>query len=211
MKPFAVGNSFAVVILFAALSVTACSNDADAPESTGDQTAAPKTDSSQSETPSPKDLMTASLNGDLERVRQSLERGVDVNSTDEKGTTPLMLAAYNGHTQVVRQLLEHGARVDARNAEGRTALMFAATGSFPETVEVLLDRGADPNARDQKEEWSALMFASAEGRVDVVQMLLDNGADPSFTDTDGDTALTFAKDNGHTEVVRLLEEARERS
>jgi ankyrin repeat protein len=115
-----------------------------------------------------------------------------------------MLAAYNGHTTVVRRLLERGADLTAQNAEGRTALMFAATGSFPKTVEVLLKAGADPNVTGEVEGWSALMFAAAEGRPEVVRALLDHGADPSLTDNDGDTALTFAQDNGHSEVVEVL-------
>ncbi len=145
----------------------------------------------------------------MKQVRQVLEQGIDVNATDEKGNTPLMLASYNGHTEVVRHLLEHEARIGVRNGEGRTALMFAATGSFPETVEALLEEGADPNTTGEVEGWSALMFATAEGNREVVQVLLDHGADPSLQDKDGDTALTFAKNNNHSEIATLLERAQE--
>jgi ankyrin repeat protein len=49
------------------------------------------------------------------------------------------------------------------------------------------------------------MTAAAEGQLEVVRHLLDHGADRSLEDTDGDTALTFARQNGHAEVVKLLE------
>jgi ankyrin repeat protein len=47
--------------------------------------------------------------------------------------------------------------------------------------------------------------AAAEGQVEVVRCLLDYGADRSLEDTDGDTALALARQNGFTEVVELLE------
>jgi ankyrin repeat protein len=50
------------------------------------------------------------------------------------------------------------------------------------------------------------MTAAAEGQVDVVRCLLDHGADRSIKDADGDIALTFARQNGHTKVVELLEQ-----
>jgi ankyrin repeat protein len=48
------------------------------------------------------------------------------------------------------------------------------------------------------------MFAAAEGHIDVVRILLEYNADPSLEDIDGDTAETFARQNGHSEVADLL-------
>ena len=49
------------------------------------------------------------------------------------------------------------------------------------------------------------MTASAEGLADIVSLLLGAGADRNIKDVDGDTALDFARQNSHTEVVELLE------
>lgn len=156
--------------------------------------------------PGRQELIRAALEGRAKVVRRGLEAGLSPDATDGRGTgnTPLMVAAYNGHTEIVRLLLEEGAQIGVRNAEGRTALMFASTGSFPETVALLLRHGADPNATDEGEGWSALMFAAAEGHGEVVRTLLEGGADPSLTDRDGETARTFAENNGHAEVAGLL-------
>ena len=154
-----------------------------------------------------RDLLKAALEGQVGRVRQAVKQEVDVNVTDQAGYTPLMLASYNGHREVARFLLEHGARLGDRDKKGRTPLIFAASGSFPQMVELLLEEGADPDVTDQAEGWSALMFAAAGGHVEVVRTLLEHGADASLEDREGDTALTFARDNSHADVAALLENA----
>jgi ankyrin repeat protein len=106
---------------------------------------------------------------------------------------------------VAECLLDAGAEIDSRDGNGRTALLYASSGPFEETVTLLLTRGAEVNAQGSLEGFTALMTAAAEGQVEVVRRLLDHGADRSIEDTDGDTALTFARQNGHSEVVELLE------
>ncbi len=149
-------------------------------------------------------LRDAALKGEVNTVRQAIEQGVDMDAPDAEGRTALQFASYDGHTDVVRQLLDNKPVVDHRDGAGRTALMYAATGSNHETVRVLLAAGADPNIVDKVEGFTALMFAAAEGQLEVVQTLLNHGADVTLRDVDGDTALDFASQNGHTDVVRLL-------
>ncbi len=146
----------------------------------------------------------AALNGDLEGIRSMLRLGMDVNITEEEGRTALMFAGYNGHTEIVKLLIDRGAVVDSRDLADRTALLYAATGPFPETVKVLLEKKANINAVDNGEHFSPLMHAAAEGNLDVVKILIDYGADPTLKDVDGDTAESFARQKGHTEVVEYL-------
>ena len=150
-------------------------------------------------------LRQSSLEGDLKKVRESLEAGAGVNAVDMDGRTALMFAAYNGHSEVVLELLGHEASVDRRDLFGRTALLYAATGPFPETVRILLDKGAEPNVVDSEEHFSPLMHAAAEGNLDVVKILLEAGADPTLTDVDGDDAASFARQAGHQAVAEYLE------
>ena len=49
--------------------------------------------------------------------------------------------------------------------------------------------------------------AAAEGQADVVKLLLKHKADITLKDVDGDTAESFAAKNGHTAVVKILQEA----
>lgn len=50
--------------------------------------------------------------GDVAQVQASLEKGVDVNSTDEEGYSALQAAAENDHLEVVKLLVLKGANVD---------------------------------------------------------------------------------------------------
>ena len=141
----------------------------------------------------------------LERVRQLLEQGLDVNQVDADGRTPLMMDAFEGYTEVVDLLLNSGAEVDHRDGAGRTAVMYASSGPFPQTVELLIQSGAQVNRIDTVEGWTALMVAAAEGHQPVVEVLLRHGADIEITDQDGDAAIDHARERGQTHIVDLLE------
>lgn len=193
-----------IILLTAFMLFQSCGKDSPEPESVNKETTSPKAQSAPQLTSD--DLRAASLNGDLDTVKEAVEQGVDLHQGDQAGRTALMFASYNGHTEIVRFLKEQGGRIDEANSEGRTPLMFASSGPFPETVEFLLNEGADPNTSDSVENWSPLMYAAAEGNYEVVQILLEHEANVSMEDDDGETALDFARNNGHSEVVKLLED-----
>jgi ankyrin repeat protein len=153
-------------------------------------------------TPTVTDPATAAR---IERVRQSLEQGLDVNKTDADGRTALMMAAFEGYTVVVELLLDNGAEVDFADGVGRTAIMYASSGPFPQTVDLLARNGADVNRIDLAEGWTALMFAAAEGQQAVVEVLARHGADLELTDQDGDAAVDHARARGQVHIVTLLE------
>lgn len=162
------------------------------------------------ETPTAVDqevMYDAALNGNLEKVKESIGKGADLNAVDNEGRTALMYASFNGHTEIVRLLLNEGAEVGIRDPMGRTALLFASTGPFAETVKLLLDHHADPNITDKDEHFSPLMHAAAEGQLQVVKLLMERGADPALKDIDGETAALFARNKGHTEVAGLIQAA----
>jgi ankyrin repeat protein len=151
-------------------------------------------------------LSDAAFQGNRKAVEAMLPN-VDVNATDEGGRTMLMLASYGGHSTTVRLLCESKANPNLKDANRRTALMYAASGPNVHTVEILLAHGAEVNVIDGEEGWTALMFAAAEGHADIVRMLLDHGADPGLIDIDGESAVTFAENNGHNDVAAILRRA----
>ena len=159
-------------------------------------------------TPEEQALMEAAFTGNLEEVRRLVLDGTRVDVIDEERRTPLMFAAFNGHAPVAEYLLDAGAEIDTKDSSGRTALMYAASGPFVETVGLLLKRGAEVNVQGTLEGFTPLMTAAAEGLTDVVRLLLGAGADRDIKDVDGDTALSFARQNGHAEVLALLESER---
>ena len=146
----------------------------------------------------------AALEGNTETVRSYIEGGTNVNLTDEENRTALMYASFNGNQAIVSFLIENGANVNMFDVNKKTALIMAASGPYAETVRLLLENKADPNFTDLPENFTALMYAASEGQLEVVKVLLEYKADPSMKDVDGDNALTFAFNNGHTAVAELL-------
>ena len=196
---------FFLIFAIVCLSIlSTCERDTPEPGSLNERSSSTQTETSPSNDLSASDLRGAALNGNIDLVREAIEQGVDIQETDELDRTALMFAAYNGHTEIVQLLAENGSEITRPNSEGRTPLMFASSGPFPETVEYLLKNGAEPNSKDSIEGWTPLMYAAAEGNREVVEILLEHGADPNLEDTDGETAIDFAANNGHSEVVTLL-------
>ena len=149
-------------------------------------------------------FMQAALQGNADAIARGLRQGIDVNAVGEAERTALQLASFDGHTDVVNVLLKNGSKVDQLDASGRTALMYASTGANVETVKALLKADANVHLVDKVEQFNPLMWAAAEGQTEVVRLLLDAGADPTKQDVDGETALDFARDKRHADVIKLL-------
>ncbi len=152
-----------------------------------------------------KSIHEAALNGESDIVNNIIGSGNDINVRDPDGRTALMYAAFNGHADIMEKLISNGAKINLTDNFGRTALMFASSVPNPEAVRILLKNQADPDIADKEEHFTALMYAAAEGQTEVVKILLAFRADPLKKDADGDNALTFARNNGHKEIVTLLQ------
>ena len=66
-----------------------------------------------------KDLITATEEGNKDRVIELLKSGADINARrKENAATPLLIAAHRGHLEVVKLLLAAGADVNASAPNG---------------------------------------------------------------------------------------------
>ena len=168
-------------------------------------------------------LSEASKNGDIKRINQLLDEGVDINIRDSNGWTALMVASRysnNGSSlDTVRLLLDRGTDINIQEHGGWTALMVASrhsnNDSSLDTVRLLLDRGADTNIQDNNG-WTPLMSASRYSNngssLDTVRLLLDRGAGINIQDSKEWTPLMVASgESNHDsslETVKLLLENR---
>ena len=160
------------------------------------------------------DIWRACEEGDLERVRQLIQDGQDVNRGDSyRTTTPLMFAAYFGHDQVVRELIGAGADVNGKDKYKQSALHWASRCGHSSVVKTLAEAGANLNEQDV-DGVTPLMDAAAKGHANVVVELVRAGVDVSVVSSRecwsvaaGSTALHFAAEKKRIECGVLLVEA----
>ena len=80
------------------------------------------------------ELHGAARAGDVEKVKELLRAGADVDGEGWFGETPLHLAAFEGHRELTALLIEKGADVSAKDEYASTPLHEAAWGGHPEVA-----------------------------------------------------------------------------
>jgi ankyrin repeat protein len=80
--------------------------------------------------------------GDLIRLRNELDGGLDPNLCNQYSWTLLMVAAMEGNTSIGKILIERGADLDRRNKFRGTPLALAAHTGHSSFVSLLLANGA---------------------------------------------------------------------
>jgi len=169
-------------------------------------------------------MLQVAAKGDNARVRELLDKGVNVNMRGTDNNTPIMEAAYGMHLETVKLLLDHGADLSAKKNDGATpaglarsqeivdlfksvsSLVDAAAKGDNRAVAELVSKGTPVNGLD-KFGHSALTEASWGGKTETVKLLLEKGADPTIKKSDGETALSLANGQKHQDIVALLNEA----
>ena len=140
-----------------------------------------------------------------------LERGADVNATDDDGLTPLAVACQRGNHFGVESLLK-AAHIDInmRDKQGSTALHEACENGSNKITELLLKKGAEISVANV-DKVTPLHIASHEGCTEVVKILLLCGHRQnivptlvSAADGQGSTALHYAVESGVQSIVEAL-------
>lgn len=148
-------------------------------------------------------LPRAAKHGDVECIREMLNRGLSVNHHITAQGTMLHMAAGYGHESLVWLLLLHGAQVMAKDKHGRTALHLAASIRYCDVIQLLLDYNTDVAANDDQGS-TTLHIASKNAQEEVVMLLLNKGASIAAGDNEGKTPLHGAASTGAAAVVGLL-------
>mmetsp|Transcript_126588 Transcript_126588/g.405227 ORF Transcript_126588/g.405227 Transcript_126588/m.405227 type:complete len:1035 (+) Transcript_126588:101-3205(+) len=148
-------------------------------------------------------LQDAARNGDLEKVRQCIQQGAPLGSTDTDGNTALHLGALAGRADVARYLLEQQADAEARNDSGACALHSAAQEGHVQVCQVLLEAGVAVDMQETTRSRRPLHLAASGGHYDVCAALLAHKAAVNARDSDGLDALHNAARAGHAALCEL--------
>jgi len=170
------------------------------------------------------ELQKASEEGNLEKVRQLIKQGANVNllvwdKTSSKNEndiyasyqeTPLMLASKKGHLDVVKELLAVGANVnqilpihterEMMPGEAQTALEMSCRLDNMDVVKALASAGTDTQ--------SVLICACLHGDEELLQIALQKKPNLNFTTGEGGVSpFIMAAEKGYTNIVKALLEA----
>nr|WP_241523082.1 ankyrin repeat domain-containing protein [Herminiimonas fonticola] len=127
-------------------------------------------------------------------------RDINVNLRANNGDTALMIAAYTANKPAVEALLAKDATV---NQDGWTALHYAAAIGDNDIVNLLLEKSAVLDAPSPNKT-TPIMMAARGGHIYTVKALLDAGADASLKNDAGMSAIDFAQQGGHEDIVEGL-------
>ena len=156
-----------------------------------------------------KDIRGAIKSGQLETLKNSLEKESEMLTWLTPFGTWLHIAAAHGHLEMIKYLINAG--IDA-NAQGGTfstnALERAATKGHLDIVEYLINQNVEIDTSEPDR--NPLFAAIYGGHLDIVKYLVQNGIDITVKYT-GDTmkdmgAYEFAIERGQTEIAEYLKQ-----
>ena len=127
------------------------------------------------------------------------------NLHSDDGFTPVSLASFFDQNAIVELLLENGADpgASATNPSRVNALHAAVARENYHLCKILIEKGSDVN-KVQALNVTPLHSAAKRGNIELVKLLMTNGARADIKMEDGQTALSLAKNEGHTEVYEYM-------
>ena len=141
----------------------------------------------------------------INKIRELIKQGLNINLPDRKGNTALIIASKNKRenfyemtnktitateiingeelpvkhiSTIIQLLIENGADINLRNNKGNTALVEAALNNNYYTVKSLIKNGADTNTLPNDMD---LIIACENGDVNKVKSLIEKGANVNFS------------------------------
>ena len=122
-------------------------------------------------------LRTAAFFGYKKAVEFLLDRGADLEVTDDSGLTALHTAVFHGRLEIANILISHRANLNVQDQHGYTPLHYAvlATSKSLDLTELLIKSGANLNTRN-KDGQTPLKLSQESDRKEIAELLRKHGA-----------------------------------
>lgn len=146
-------------------------------------------------------LHQATIDGNYQRVKQQLDRGINPDITKNSGMTPLFYAIEHNQIEIVQLLLDYGANINA-DVNGKlllpeysfNPLLYSLIRERQEITELLIDRGAE----------RGIHYFCAMGDRSIVANYLINTPELINSKRNGLGLLHFAVFSKNLELIDLL-------
>jgi len=136
-------------------------------------------------------FIALAANGELNKVRNYLKKGIDINARNKAKWTALAYACKYNHNEVIKLLVDSGANVNQTVNVGSTPLQIALNNDNTEIAEYLISHNADIDIKDIMG-MTALAWSAKQGDLKNVIFLIKHGADINSINVNSRTVLDIA-------------------
>ncbi|MFT5217921.1 MAG: ankyrin repeat protein [Planctomycetota bacterium] len=118
----------------------------------------------------------AVYDGDLETVKNLIDKGFPVAKRDRAERSAIHIAAYQSHDEILKLLVEAGGDINALEHRRYDVITIAAVANDVELLKLALKLGGNPANITSPYDGTALIAAAHLGHAEVVRILLEAGA-----------------------------------
>ena len=104
-----------------------------------------------------------------------LEKGANINETDEYSQTPIFYACREGQFEMVKFMFERGVDIHHLDKNNENCLFYAAREGRLEICKYLIEKNIDVNQVDNAKK-TAMHFAKTKGHHSIIEALANAGA-----------------------------------
>ena len=148
-------------------------------------------------------LLDASWENDINKVKELVYKGADVNTKTYDNTSPLHFACANNNMEMVKIFIFKGAELDAFDYNKKTALILCAELGLDSIGEFLILNGADINKKNKKGK-DALYTSTENGYYLFSDLLMYYGADVQAKAKDSSGLVHAAIKSDNLELLELI-------
>lgn len=143
--------------------------------------------------------------GNQQAVLSAIAQRFNFDQLSSLGDAPALVAVAHGYNHILEQILEHGANPNIAGKWGQTPLLWVAgNGRNFDALDLLLRFKADPNICDDKGYTPLMMAIGIKNQKMAARLIEADGAQYHIRSENGKTARDYARENGLTEISRLL-------
>lgn len=150
-------------------------------------------------------MLISGAYGRISLAEEFIKLGADINGQDDRLSHPhLITAILLKQPKFITTLLKAGVNPNIEDKDSTPALIIAVIKNDVDAVKALVQSLKINLEAKLKGNQTALMYACYAGYAKIVEVLLQTGANPETKDSHGFSALDFALDKHHKDIVKIL-------